>query len=129
MSGTTNQFQGPVNSLLQQLSAMADGFFKLLPLLAIALVIVIATWLIAKGGRNIADRVTGKTEIRPSLKALIDTLVTIFVWVVGPDDRRDHHPARPYPCQPARRPRYRCRRDRVRLSGYFREFSRRACSS
>ena len=83
MTSATNQFQGPVQSLLTQLGAMADGFFKLLPLLAIALVIVVVTWLIAKGGRRIADRITGKTALRPSLKALIETLVTIVIWVIG----------------------------------------------
>ncbi len=83
MGKATDQFQGPVQSLLEQLSAMADGFFKLLPLLAIALIVIFITWMVAKGARKIADRVTEKTEIRPSLKALVDTLVTIFVWVVG----------------------------------------------
>ncbi|MBH9538864.1 mechanosensitive ion channel family protein [Novosphingopyxis sp. YJ-S2-01] len=83
MGKATDQFQGPVQSLLEQLSSMADGFFKLLPLLAIALIVVFITWMVAKGARKIADRVTAKTEIRPSLKALVDTLVTIFVWVVG----------------------------------------------
>ena len=79
MGKATDQFQGPVQSLLEQLSSMADGFFKLLPLLAIALIVVFITWMVAKGARKIADRVTAKTEIRPSLKALVDTLVTIFV--------------------------------------------------
>lgn len=83
MNKATEQFQGPVQSLMEQLASMADGFFKLLPLLAIAIVVLFITWLAAKGARKLADRLSGKTEIRPSLKALIDTLVTIFVWVVG----------------------------------------------
>ena len=83
MTSATDQFQGPVQSLLEQIGAMADGFFKLLPLLAIALVVIVITWLIAKGGRQLVDRITDKTEIRPSLKSLVDTLVTILVWVVG----------------------------------------------
>lgn len=83
MSTATDQFQGPVQSLLQQLSAMADGFFKLLPLVAIALIVLLITWLVARGVRKLVDRVTGRTDIRPSLKALIDTLVTIAVWVIG----------------------------------------------
>ena len=83
MNKATDQFQGPVQSLLEQLASMADGFFKLLPLLAISILVIFITWLFAKGGRKIADRVTVRTEIRPSLKALIDTLVTIAIWVAG----------------------------------------------
>ena len=69
--------------LRDQLGDMAEGFIRLLPMLAIAFVILLITWLIAKGGRNIADKITGKADLRPSLAALVETLVTIIIWTVG----------------------------------------------
>lgn len=79
----TEQFKGPLNSVMEQLADMADGFFKLLPLLAIALLVVIVTWLVARGAVRLADRLTGKTRLRPSLRNLIDTVTKIGIWLVG----------------------------------------------
>lgn len=69
--------------LRDQLGSMAEGFIRMLPMFAIALVLLIITWLVAKGGRSIADRITGKADLRPSLAALVETLVTIVIWTAG----------------------------------------------
>ena len=74
---------GFLTILRDQVGDMVEGFIRLLPLLAIALVILFATWLVAKGARKIADKLIGATELRPSLRALIDTLITIAIWVAG----------------------------------------------
>lgn len=74
---------GYVAILIDQLQDMGAAFVRMLPQMVIALVLFIATWLIAKGGRSIADRITKKTKIRPSLAELVDTVVTIAIWVLG----------------------------------------------
>ena len=72
-----------IETLRQQVQGMATGFVEALPNLAIALVIILITWIVARFGVRIADMIVGKTDIRPSLKALIDTLVKLGIWIMG----------------------------------------------
>ncbi|MDC0886399.1 mechanosensitive ion channel [Altererythrobacter sp.] len=72
-----------VATLQDSLVGMAEGFISALPNMAIAVVVLILTWIIAKFAVRIADMLTGKTDIRPSLKNLIDTLVRLGIWLIG----------------------------------------------
>ncbi len=72
-----------LGTLQDQVVGMAEGFLRALPNMAISLVILILTWAIAKFAVKIADRLIGKTDMRPSLRTLIDTLVRIAIWIVG----------------------------------------------
>lgn len=83
MEQATDTFRGPLQSLMAQLGSMADGFFRMLPLLAIALIVILITWVVARGGRRIADRLTARTTMRASLQSLIETMVTLTIWIVG----------------------------------------------
>ncbi len=75
--------QNPIATIQNQLTDMADGFLRALPNFAIAIVILLITWLIAKYAVRIADRLIGKTEMRPSLKSLFDTMVKLAIWLAG----------------------------------------------
>ena len=70
-------------TLQDQLVGMGEGIVRALPNMAIALVILIITWIMAKFAVRIADRLIGKTEMRPSLKNLVDTLVKLAIWILG----------------------------------------------
>jgi small conductance mechanosensitive channel len=72
-----------IQALHQQIERMARGFVQMLPQLIIALLILFATWLVAKSAVRIADRITKHTHIREDLKQLLDTLVRLAIWVVG----------------------------------------------
>lgn len=72
-----------VDTVMGQLQSMAESFFASLPNLVIALIVLIVTWLIAKFAIRIANALTGKSSLRPSLKNLIDTLVKLGIWLVG----------------------------------------------
>lgn len=72
-----------LETLRKQLESMAEGFVQALPSLAIALMVLVATWLVARGAVRIADRLTGRTSIRNDLKQLLDTLVRLMVWIIG----------------------------------------------
>ncbi|QLC25789.1 mechanosensitive ion channel family protein [Parasphingopyxis algicola] len=74
---------GFLTILQDQLGDMAEATVRMLPQLAIGLFILVITWALAKGGRKIAHRFIGKTDIRPSLLTLIETVVTIFIWIIG----------------------------------------------
>jgi small-conductance mechanosensitive channel len=54
-----------------------------LPTLAIALIILTVTWLIARSAVRITDRLTRRTHIREDLKQLLDTIVRLGIWIVG----------------------------------------------
>lgn len=71
------------DTLREQVDLMAKGFVQALPSIAIAVIIIIITWLIAKGAVKIADRITGRTHIRDDLKALVETLVKLAIWIFG----------------------------------------------
>jgi len=72
-----------LSTLQDQLVEMAESLIRALPNIAIAIVILLVTWGIAKFGIRIADRLTGSAEIRPSLKNLMHTLVRLAIWLVG----------------------------------------------
>lgn len=76
----------PVNyiqTLQDQLERMARSFIQMLPTLAIAVMILMVTWLLAKFAVRIADRITGRTHIREDLKQLLDTIVRLLIWIIG----------------------------------------------
>ena len=72
-----------MDTINNQLSAMWYSFVQAIPSLAIALVILMITGIAASFATKIVDSIVGKTELRPSLRNLIETLVKLGVWLVG----------------------------------------------
>lgn len=72
-----------IATLRAQLEQMANGFVAALPSIVIALVILLVTWIVARFAVRIADMLVGRSEMRPSLKMLIDTLVRLAIWIIG----------------------------------------------
>lgn len=72
-----------IGTLQDQVVGMAEGIVRALPNLAIALIVLLITWIIARFAVRIADMLVGKTDMRPSLKNLIDTLVRLAIWLFG----------------------------------------------
>lgn len=72
-----------IATLRAQLDSMAVGFVAALPGMAIALVILLITWVITRFAARIADIIVGRSDMRLSLKALLDGLVRLVVWMVG----------------------------------------------
>ena len=74
---------GFLTILTDQIGDMGEQLVRMLPQFAIALVVIIITWLLAKGGRKIAQKLIGSTEVRPSLLTLIETVITVLIWILG----------------------------------------------
>ncbi len=72
-----------VDTLQKQLESMAEGFVQALPSLVIALMVLMVTWALARFAVRMADKLTSRATIRNDLKQLLDTLVRLFVWVIG----------------------------------------------
>ncbi|QUL38667.1 mechanosensitive ion channel family protein [Erythrobacter sp. JK5] len=72
-----------LTTLTNQNNAMATGFVAMLPQIAISLIIVVITAIVARFTAKITDLLIGKTDIRPSLRQLIETLVKLGTWVLG----------------------------------------------
>jgi small-conductance mechanosensitive channel len=66
-----------------QLIEMGHDFVRALPNIAIALVVLLITWLVARFATRIASVLTGRSSLRPSLSNLINTLVRLAIWLVG----------------------------------------------
>ncbi|TIX51875.1 mechanosensitive ion channel family protein [Alteraurantiacibacter aquimixticola] len=72
-----------VATIREQIDGMLMGAVAILPNLAVALVVLIITWLVAKSAVKIADRITGKTDVREDLRNLTATLVRVLIWIFG----------------------------------------------
>lgn len=72
-----------VKTLHDQINAMLEGFVQQLPTLAIALIVLILTWVVAKFALRISDWLTRHTTMRENLKQLVETLVRLAIWIVG----------------------------------------------
>jgi small-conductance mechanosensitive channel len=72
-----------IATLRAQLDSIAVGFVAALPGIAIALVILLITWIIARFAARIADVIVGRSDMRLSLKALLDAVVRAAIWIVG----------------------------------------------
>lgn len=72
-----------IETLIDQLNAMGTEAVRALPSLAIALVLIIITALVAKFAVGVADRAVNKTELRPSLRTLIQTVIKLGIWILG----------------------------------------------
>lgn len=72
-----------IDTLRDQLREMGTSFVETMPSLAIAIFIMLVTWIVARFGVKISDAIVGRTEIRSSLKNLIDTIVKLAIWLTG----------------------------------------------
>lgn len=72
-----------VATLRERLQEMGMGFVEALPNLAIALFIILLTWIVARFAARISDMLVGRTAMRASLKTLTDTVVRLGIWMIG----------------------------------------------
>lgn len=73
----------PLTILTSQITSMLKATIALLPELAVALVVILLTWLIAKFVRFIVKRTLNKSKMRPSLCGLVIMLSGLVVWIFG----------------------------------------------
>lgn len=72
-----------VQVLLNELRAMATGAVELLPNIAIAVVVLFITAMVARAAVRLSGRITDRSHIRNDLKQLVRTLTKLAVWLVG----------------------------------------------
>ena len=72
-----------INTLTDRINSMLEAAVASLPSIAIALIILALTWGIAKFGKSITHRLTGKTKLRPSLRNLAEVAVRLAIWLIG----------------------------------------------
>ncbi len=72
-----------IEILQNQVLGMWTGFIAILPNLAIALVVLILTWIVAKFAVRIANKATGKSSMREDLRQLVETVVRLAIWIAG----------------------------------------------
>lgn len=73
----------PIKILFAQLREIARGTIELLPQLAVAVVVIILTWLVVKLANYVLSKTLERTSLRRSLKDLFSLLTSIFIWVLG----------------------------------------------
>lgn len=72
-----------LNILIERVQEMLAGFVRMLPQLALALLVLLVTWLFASLARAAVHRMARRTRLRPSLVALFVTLTGVLVWIFG----------------------------------------------
>ena len=80
---TYDQTVNTLATLQDQLVDMAEGLIRAPPNFAIAIIILIVTWIVGRMVVRMANKGIGKTDMRPSLKNLIDTVLKLGVWIIG----------------------------------------------
>ena len=83
MTNTVDESLNTFEILVSQLTNMWEGTIAMLPSLAIALTVLILTWIIARFASRIAEKLTSQTSMRKSLQELIETLVRLAIWLFG----------------------------------------------
>ena len=73
----------PINILTEQLLAIGRGAIALLPQIAVAIIVLILTALLARLARSIVRRTVGKAHLRNSLVNLFELLAGLAVWILG----------------------------------------------
>ena len=72
-----------LQTLEDQLTSMAESTVEMLPAFVIGIILLVITWVLARSASRIAKKLIGSTELRPSLQALLETLVRLGIWTVG----------------------------------------------
>ena len=72
-----------IEPLFQKVQRMWVGFVELLPLLVIAVVLLIFTWLMSRVLVAVLKRSLKQSKIRRSLRELFASLIKVTVWTVG----------------------------------------------
>ncbi|EPX78950.1 Potassium efflux system KefA protein / Small-conductance mechanosensitive channel [Litoreibacter arenae DSM 19593] len=73
----------PVRILMEQLESIARSSIAILPQLAVALLVIIITWLVVKVAVALLRKALDRSRLRPSLKEVFTLLMSIFVWAMG----------------------------------------------
>ena len=71
------------NTINNQINSMIYNIGEALPGIVIALILLMITGIIASFAAKITDKIVGKTELRPSLRNLTETIVSLAVWLIG----------------------------------------------
>ena len=80
---TGEDYVNYIKTLEDQVQAMASGFVATLPSLAIAMIVLLITWVVAGIAVKMANKLVSRTHVREDLKQLLNTLVKLGVWLVG----------------------------------------------
>lgn len=72
-----------IDLLIGRINEMWAGFVRILPQLGIALVVIVATWLIAKTARRVLHRALRGADLRGTLVSLFETVLGLMVWTFG----------------------------------------------
>ena len=83
MTSTIDQSKDALAILTDQLLNIWQGAVAMTPSLFIAIILLLVTWMVARFAVKITDKITGKADVRPSLRELIETLVRLGIWLVG----------------------------------------------
>ncbi|MBT8085850.1 MAG: mechanosensitive ion channel family protein [Woeseia sp.] len=72
-----------VGSLTTQLENYLESFIRSLPNIAAAIVVLVVTWLLAKGIKKLIEKAMSSAGVRKALIGLSRTVVGVAVWVLG----------------------------------------------
>ncbi len=72
-----------IETLTNELQDMGKAFVQQLPSLAIAAMIVLATWIISGIFVRLIGRLTQRANLRADLQQLFETLTKLAVWIFG----------------------------------------------
>jgi len=73
----------PVAIMMSKLREIGVGMIEIAPQMAIAISVLVFTWIISKIAQFILRRALDRAQMRPSLKTLLGNLLALAVWIAG----------------------------------------------
>lgn len=73
----------PIAIMLEKLREIWVGMIEVAPQVAIAIFVLVLTWMASKLAQLILGRILSRSSMRPSLKTLLGNLLALGVWIAG----------------------------------------------
>lgn len=73
----------PVAIMMDKLREIWVGMIEIAPQLAIAVLVLVFTWIVSKLAQFILSRALSRSNMRPSLKTLLGNLLALGIWIAG----------------------------------------------
>jgi len=69
--------------LTEQLLSMWEGSVRALPLVVLAGIVLIVSWMVTRVTSGLVNKALSRSTLRPALQELFITLTKVTVWIIG----------------------------------------------
>lgn len=83
MSVRPDNLMQPIDLVISNLEQIVREFFRILPQISLALLVLLLTFFLARLAARLVARATRRSKMRPALIVLLDNLAAMVTWIAG----------------------------------------------